>query len=356
MSILKTNNVQIGQSTTATNNFVLSVPAAPDGSLKLARGDVEATTQDILNVASDGAISTPNSLSFTGTGNRITGDFSNATVANRVMFQTSTVDGNTRVWTIPNGSATTTQIVLANASNPTNASILTTGATAADTRFESTIAGTGTYLPMTFYTGGVERMRIDINGNVGIGMTPAPASAYKLQVNSQAGGVVFDSIQGYSRAYFPNVVSPTVANTWVGSYYDDVTIGTVGISRLSVDASGNVLVTSPGRLGYGVGAGGSVTQATSKSTTVTLNKACGQITMNNAAMPPGWKTGFILTNSTITPASVVLVNVVDFGGYSAEVVYSTSYANCQIVLTNTLQVSLSEAVKINFVVISGATT
>jgi len=44
--------------------------------------------------------------------------------------------------------------------------------------------------------------------------------------------------------------------------------------RLRIDSSGNVLVTNPALLGYGTGAGGTVTQgATSgKLTAVTLNK------------------------------------------------------------------------------------
>jgi hypothetical protein len=57
MSLLKANSVQIGQSTTGTNNFTLSVPSSPDGTIKLARGNSGATTADILSVASDGRLS-----------------------------------------------------------------------------------------------------------------------------------------------------------------------------------------------------------------------------------------------------------------------------------------------------------
>lgn len=57
MSLLRANSVQIGQSNTATNNFTLSVPSSPDGTIKLARGNSGATTSDILNIANDGTIS-----------------------------------------------------------------------------------------------------------------------------------------------------------------------------------------------------------------------------------------------------------------------------------------------------------
>jgi hypothetical protein len=56
MSLLKSNSVQIGQSATATQNFTLSVPSSPDGTIKLARGNSGATTDDVLTVNASGAI------------------------------------------------------------------------------------------------------------------------------------------------------------------------------------------------------------------------------------------------------------------------------------------------------------
>jgi hypothetical protein len=65
MSLLKANSVQIGQSTTGTNNFTLSVPSSPDGTIKLARGNSGATTQDILTVNSSGAVTLTNGGAIT---------------------------------------------------------------------------------------------------------------------------------------------------------------------------------------------------------------------------------------------------------------------------------------------------
>jgi len=48
-------NVQLGDSTTATNNFMLTAQAA-DGTMKLARGNNGATTQDVLTVDSSGKV------------------------------------------------------------------------------------------------------------------------------------------------------------------------------------------------------------------------------------------------------------------------------------------------------------
>ena len=58
MSLLKSNSVQIGQSATATQNFTLSVPSSPDGTIKLARGNSGATTADILSVDASGNVTT----------------------------------------------------------------------------------------------------------------------------------------------------------------------------------------------------------------------------------------------------------------------------------------------------------
>jgi len=57
MSLIKANAVQIGQSPTATDNFTLAVPSSPDGTIKLARGNAGATTQDVISVDASGNVS-----------------------------------------------------------------------------------------------------------------------------------------------------------------------------------------------------------------------------------------------------------------------------------------------------------
>lgn len=114
---------------------------------------------------------------------RITGDFSNATQASRVMFQTSTTNGNTTVSAIPNGTGSATAFGLFTSSSVGSAALILRGG--ADTSDARIIAGTDstgvTSYPMTFYTGGSERVRIDTSGNVGIGAA-TNASQGRLQV------------------------------------------------------------------------------------------------------------------------------------------------------------------------------
>ena len=78
MSLIKSNSIQIGQSSTATQNFTLSVPSSPDGTIKLARGNSGATTADIFSVNGSGAItgatiSSPTITNPTISGATITG-------------------------------------------------------------------------------------------------------------------------------------------------------------------------------------------------------------------------------------------------------------------------------------------
>lgn len=57
MSALKSSKVQVGISTNVNNNFVIDASQA-DGSIKISRGNIGATTQEVLKVDSTGAMST----------------------------------------------------------------------------------------------------------------------------------------------------------------------------------------------------------------------------------------------------------------------------------------------------------
>jgi hypothetical protein len=83
--------------------------------------------------------------------------------------------------------------------------------------------------------------------------------------------------------------------------------GSTPTERLRIDSSGNVLVTSTGGLGYGTGSGGAVTQATSRTTGVTLDKTNGAITLVSAAGTTTWQS-FTVTNNKVTATDTVIVN------------------------------------------------
>lgn len=145
-------------------------------------------------------------LSFSTTGQRITGDFTNATLSNRLSFQSSTVNGNTDVQAIPNGTATTAQIIAIGGSDPDNAQrivMMTNGGV--DHRFTATYSGTpasGTYLPVTFYIGGVLRYTFDTSGNI----TPATAAkGINFTANTPAAGMTSQLLNWYEEGtWTPN--------------------------------------------------------------------------------------------------------------------------------------------------------
>jgi hypothetical protein len=71
--------------------------------------------------------------------------------------------------------------------------------------------------------------------------------------------------------------------------------------------SGDVLVFGAGGLGYTTGSGGTVTQGTSRTTGVTLNKTNGAITLFSAAGLATFQS-FTVTNSTVAATDVVQVS------------------------------------------------
>lgn len=98
-------------------------------------------------------------------------------------------------------------------------------------------------------------------------------------------------------------------------------------------------------IGYGTGAGGTVTQATSKTTDVTLNKICGQVVMATGSLSAGANAVFTLTNSAIAAHNEVSVWVKSGGtanAYNANVV-AVAAGSCAIRLTNTTGGVLNEA-------------
>lgn len=130
-----------------------------------------------LNVGSgktlsvSGTFSLATNLAFSGTGRRITGDFSNATPANRVIFQTSTTNGATIVPAAPNGTETTAIYRAYANSNPDNASYGELRASSTAVEIIANREGSGSFLPIRFSTNNTIQAEITTDGQFKVGGT-----------------------------------------------------------------------------------------------------------------------------------------------------------------------------------------
>jgi hypothetical protein len=144
------------------------------------------------------------------------------------------------------------------------------------------------------------------------------------------------------------------------AYQDqDITGGSLNNSPIGATTPSTIVGTTvygSSEIGYSSAAQGTVTQATSKSTGVTLNKSMGKITMNAASLAAGASVTFTLTNSTISANDVVIASISGGGTAGAYWPYVSSQATGSAVigLWNSTGGALAEAVVINFAVIHGA--
>jgi hypothetical protein len=126
------------------------------------------------------------------------------------------------------------------------------------------------------------------------------------------------------------------------------------LTHTELDANFTNLNTD--KAGYITGDGGTVTQATSKSTGVTLNKRCGQITLNGAALAANTTVSFTLTNNTIAATDLLVLNHVSAGTAGSYALNAQAAAgSASINVRNITAGSLSEAIVIGFAVIKAAT-
>ena len=114
----------------------------------------------------------------------------------------------------------------------------------------------------------------------------------------------------------------------------------------------NAIAAAPA-IGIGPTGFGTVTQGTSKSTTVVVNAKAGVVTMHNAALASNTAVQFTMTNSAISTTDVVVTNQGTggtAGSYQAHCV-DTGAGTAIFRVVNTSGGSLGEAVTLNFVVI-----
>ena len=128
----------------------------------------------------------------------------------------------------------------------------------------------------------------------------------------------------------------------------------IGVAFLDQDIIGAQYILADEQIGYTAAGQGTVTQATSKSTGVTLNKPAGRITMDAASLATATNATFTLTNSFISANDTIILTI--SGGQATAGSYNV-FANSlgtgtvSITLRNISGGTLSEAIVINFAII-----
>lgn len=211
---------------------------------------------------------------------------------------------------------------------------------------------------------------VTVFGNFGDGATPSIAASAFGSAQGQKAGV----------AYFPTFVGTgdnrprRAADIWAsfggiwGTEKLSFGVGRDGSSNDTDIATVEKLAISGGSgastalfvnscaFGYGSGAGGSVVQATSKSTAVSLNKPAGQIATHAAALAAGASVIFVCNNSFVGTNDAIpcSINVFSANATSYRIEAFQGTGTITFRLTNVSGVSLSDSVVLNFVVIKGA--
>jgi hypothetical protein len=157
-----------------------------------------------------------------------------------------------------------------------------------------------------------------------------------------------------------NVVTVSSTDTLTNKTLTSPTLTTpvLGVATTtSLAATGAIKSSGTAGIGYAAGAGGTVSQGTSKTTPVELNTTCGQITMfGSTSIVHDATATFTLTNSTIAATDVLILNHISGGTIGKYLLNAQCAAgSASINVTNATSGNASEAIVIAFVVIKAVT-
>jgi len=201
-------------------------------------------------------------------------------------------------------------------------------------------AETGTFNIATYVSGS---LTLAVQFGTTISMNRATTFSSYAAPGANGGAPLGQATLGWSGAFFSNGAALNFNN---GNY-------TVTHSAGVLTFSGAVLSSGTGGVGYATGAGGTVTQATSRTTGVTLNKTSGAITLFSVAGSTTPAT-FTVTNSTVAATDTIILN--QKSGTNLYILLVTAVAAGSFNVTvYTTGGTTAEAPVINFNVIKGVT-
>jgi len=185
------------------------------------------------------------------------------------------------------------------------------------------------------------------------------SSAGSLSLAIGSGAVTYAKIQNIAATRLlgnptGSAAAPSEINLAGGLAFSGTALTAAGALTPTSIASTGAITSSGGGVGYATGAGGAVTQATSKSTGVTLNKLTGQVTMNAAALAAAAVVEFTVTNSQVAATDTINLNLASGASTSTAYRYWISgiaAGSFKTSVENRSAGSLSEALVLNFAVV-----
>jgi hypothetical protein len=193
---------------------------------------------------------------------------------------------------------------------------------------------------------------IYIPDNIASNRTGPTVDTYGMIIGN-GGSSVINS--GVTNSVIIGGISPTTASAddtvYVGDFLNvkDTITGQAGILSSSQD----------GGVGYTTGAGGTVTQATNRTTGVTLSRITGQITTNTTSLAAGAAATFTVTNTTVAATDVIHLSISSGETTNQTNVRTTGVAAGSFDITvenNHASTAETGAIVINFAVIKGVTS
>jgi hypothetical protein len=125
------------------------------------------------------------------------------------------------------------------------------------------------------------------------------------------------------------------------------------------DNKHSVLLASPSLgIGFTTGAGSTVTQGVDKTTAVSINAMCGDITTHNATLNDLTLVSFTVNNTSVAATDNIIITHKSGGTLGAYAVWANTIAANSFVITlkNISGGNLGEALVIRFTVIKGVTS
>ena len=158
------------------------------------------------------SVTIASNLGFTGNARRITGDFSNATVANRVLVQTSSLNSATEFGLIPNGTGGVTGLYVMSAAAANNCQVGRVSVSATQMEIASGVAGAASYVPMVFSVNGTEGARLAVDSVFGSQLLINTSTPSITQVRLRVNGMIACDSPGAFSVHRNGVNTASVAN------------------------------------------------------------------------------------------------------------------------------------------------